>query len=106
MPVSINVPFAQVDGADLTVGAGDTGGLTLQVADGSRLSWLVLWPHVRPWRLRAPEPMLRSVPRAAEAGQILARALAASAGTPVPSLAPRPGTVETAARGLDETVAA
>ena len=105
MPVSINLPFAQVNGAGLTGARDGTGNLPLQIAEGGRLSWLVLWPHVRPWRLRNPEPMLRALPGAERAGQILAKALAETLETPVP-LAPEPRTVETAPRGRGETVAA
>jgi hypothetical protein len=36
-----------------------------------------LWPHVRPWRLANPEPMLRSIPEAERVAQILSNALVA-----------------------------
>ena len=105
MPVSINLPFAQINGAGLTGARDGTGNLPLQIAESGRLSWLVLWPHVRPWRLRNPEPMLRALPGAERAGQILAKALAETLETPVP-LASEPRTVETAPRRRGETVAA
>ena len=105
MPVSINLPFAQIDGAGLTGNRDGTGNIPLQIAESGRLSWLVLWPHVRPWRLRNPEPMLRAVPGVEKAGQILAEALAGTFEASVP-LASEPRTVETAARSHGETVAA
>ena len=43
-------------------------------------AWLLLWPHVRPWRMRHPEPMLRSLPDAAHVAAILAPALTAANG--------------------------
>ena len=46
------------------------------------MSYLLLWPHIRPWRLRAPEPMLSSIPDAAKVAAKLAEALT---GQPGPS---------------------
>jgi hypothetical protein len=44
---------------------------------GKRLAYLVLWPHVRPWRLQAPQPMLRAIDDVAAVADLLAEALAA-----------------------------
>ncbi len=46
------------------------------------MSYLLLWPHIRPWRLRVSEPMLNSIPDAAEVAAKLAEALT---GQPGPS---------------------
>jgi hypothetical protein len=43
----------------------------------------MLWPHARPWRMARTEPMLRGIPDVSRVSQILARALAASAGVAV-----------------------
>ena len=43
-----------------------SGDIPLRVLDNKRVSYLLLWPHIRPWGLRAPEPMLSSIPDAAE----------------------------------------
>jgi hypothetical protein len=52
-----------------------------------KVSFFLLWPNVRPWRFNPAEPMLRSIPDAQDAAQILARALAAQPGTaPVASI--------------------
>ena len=55
-----------------------TGDLALRVKPGNRIAYLHLWPHARPWHVTAPEPMMRSVPDAADVSAILARALAAA----------------------------
>jgi len=41
--------------------------------------FIKLWPHVRPWRFRSPEPMLRDISRVAIVAPLLCRRLAASA---------------------------
>jgi hypothetical protein len=82
LPISINLPFAQIGAAGLREYDDGTGDIPLALLAGQRVAYLVLWPHVRPWRLARAEPMLRTVPEAARAAQILGRALAAAADQP------------------------
>jgi hypothetical protein len=86
LPMTLNVPFTRVDGAAVHRAADGTGDLTLQLARGNRLSYLILWPHARPWRLLKAQPMLRAIPHPERVGQVLARALAASAEQTVPAM--------------------
>ena len=76
LPISFNLPFAGVATAGLRVYANGAGDLTLRMLPGEKLSYFVLWPHARPWRMANTEPMLRCLPNAAEASTILAQALA------------------------------
>lgn len=85
LPITINLPFALVAGAGLRLRRDGTGDLPLALKPGERVSYAVLWPHARPWRLSRPEPMLRCVPNAAEIGDLLGRALAAHHGQPSPA---------------------
>lgn len=80
LPMTLNLPFAKIEGAGFHGFADGSGDLPLQLRAGDRVAYLHLWPHARPWRLTRPEPMLRSVPDAAGVATLLARALAASAG--------------------------
>ena len=93
LPVTINIPFPMIDAAGLNARADGGGDICLLLQPGNRLAYLVLWPHARPWRFARSEPMLRALPDAAQVGQLLARALAASAGAPVP---PSPETEDAA----------
>ncbi len=68
---SVNLPFATIESADLRLHADGTGDLALQMNRNERISYLWLWPHVRPWRLTFPQPSLRSLPDAARAAEIL-----------------------------------
>ncbi len=83
LPMAINLPFEKIDTAALNTRANGFGDISLLLNSMDKLAYLVLWPHARPWRLARPEPMLRAVPDAARVGQLLARALAASADMPV-----------------------
>jgi hypothetical protein len=80
--MTVNYPFALVDAAGLRLHADGTGEIPLAMRKGSRLSYLIMWPHARPWRIGKPEPMLRSVPDADNVARILGRALAAAAEQP------------------------
>jgi len=51
------------------------------------VAYLSLWPHVRPWHINNAQPMLRGLPDAAAAAQVLAGALAEKAGQPAARIA-------------------
>lgn len=76
LPLTINLPFARIDAAALKVNADGSGDIPLCLHAGERVSYLLLWPHVRPWQLRQPQPMLRAIPQAAAVADVLAQALA------------------------------
>lgn len=78
IPVTFNLPLTQVADANLRRFADGTGDLPLRLAKGTRVAYLHLWPHARPWRVSEPEPMLRSVPDASTVAAILARAIVAA----------------------------
>jgi hypothetical protein len=83
VPVTINLPFARIAAAGWHGYADGRGNIALSLAEGEKLAYFLLWPHAKPWRVAKPEPMLRCVPDAGNVANILARALAASAGTAV-----------------------
>ncbi len=83
LPMSINLPFKSIDQADMKVNRDGTGDIVLSLVGHERVSYLVLWPHVQPWKLSRAQPTLRAIPEAATVAQSFARALAAEAGMPV-----------------------
>jgi hypothetical protein len=85
LPVTVNLPFATVAAANVKLHGDGTGDIALCLMPPHRVSYALMWPHVRPWHFRAPEPSLRSIRAPAEVAQILARALAAAAGMPSPA---------------------
>jgi hypothetical protein len=89
LPLTINLPFAKVDSASMRAGKDGIGDICLSLHPGDRLAWFMLWPHARPWRMARSEPALRAIPDAAHVGQLLGRALAASAEQSAPVMAPQ-----------------
>lgn len=75
LSITLNIPFQHIDNAGLSVNRDGIGNIALQTKrDQFRLSYLMLWPHVRPWHMRLAEPCLRAIPDAARVAGILAEA--------------------------------
>jgi hypothetical protein len=83
LTVTLNVPFKQVGAATLATKRGDTGSIALEALGETRISYLVCWPHVRPWRFAKTQPTLRCIPKAAEVAKILADAAETRINEPV-----------------------
>ncbi len=78
LPMTVQIPFSKIAAASLRRHKDGVGDIPLAITEDARVSYLVLWPHVRPWHLLRPEPMLRAVPDADKAAEILRAALQAS----------------------------
>jgi len=48
------------------------GDIPLVLKDTERVNYFVLWPHVRPWNVSKPQPMLRSIPNVRHVADIIA----------------------------------
>jgi hypothetical protein len=81
LPMTMNIPLGKIANAALKTYRDGSGDIPLRVLDDKRVSYVLLWPHIRPWHLRTPEPMLRAVPDAAIAAAKLAEVLG---GQPAP----------------------
>ena len=68
LPMTINVPFALVQGASVRRRR-DGGDISLEIARPNKISYLVLWPNVRPWHMAAPQPTLRALAASPKAGR-------------------------------------
>jgi hypothetical protein len=82
LTVTLNLPFSQVKSADLDLRKGGTGTIALDLIGDTRLSYLVCWPHVRPWVMRQTQPALRCIPNAEKIARILAEAAEARISSP------------------------
>ncbi|QFU10263.1 hypothetical protein PARPLA_00172 [Rhodobacteraceae bacterium THAF1] len=74
LTLTVNLPFARIESADLDT---KTGSIVLTPSGETRLSYFVLWPHVRPWHMRRVQPTLRALPDAEAAARILGEAVEA-----------------------------
>ncbi|MEM9912207.1 MAG: photosynthetic complex putative assembly protein PuhB [Pseudomonadota bacterium] len=75
LTMTLNLPYSKIASADLAMRRrGGVGTIALDLTDSTKLSYLVCWPHARPWFLRKPQPALRCVPQAARVAGILGEA--------------------------------
>ena len=87
VPMTINLPFSKIESASMRDGKAGIGDISLALRKGDRLTWFMLWPHARPWRMAVAEPSLRAIPDVDQVGRILGRALAAAAEMSAPVMA-------------------
>jgi Bacterial PH domain len=83
LSLALNLPLRIVTSAALRVQGQRCGDIVLQLSGDDHMAWLNLWPHVRPWRLKRPEPMLRAVPDAARVAQLLVHTWSQATGVAV-----------------------
>lgn len=83
LPVTINLPFNQIDGASLRLFANGSGDIPLKLTAKERVAYLLLWPHVRPFHFSHPQPCLRCIANADEVAGLVASALAGTATAPL-----------------------
>lgn len=83
LTVTLNLPFKQVANASLDLKRNGTGTIALETLGETRLSYLVCWPHVRPWFMSKTQPALRCIPDAARVAQLLAEAAETRVSQPV-----------------------
>jgi hypothetical protein len=82
LPVTFNLPFVQVGAANLDLRRDGTGTIALNTLGTTCISYLIAWPHVRPWRMAKTEPALRSIPDAERVAKMLADAAEARVSMP------------------------
>ncbi len=82
LTVTLNLPYTQLGSADLALRKNGTGTIALSLLGETRLSYLVCWPHVRPWYMKRTQPALRCIPEAAKVAEMIADAAQARVTTP------------------------
>jgi len=81
LPMTINLPFSKITRVDLRLHADDndagaSGDIPVTLAESEKLSYVVMWPHAKPWTFGQTQAMLRAVPEARQVAEILASAIA------------------------------
>lgn len=74
LTVTYNLPFKRIEAAELRPLADGHGDIALRLEPQTRIGWLQLWPHARPWEVRRTQPMLRCLPDAERVAALLADA--------------------------------
>lgn len=85
LPLMINVPWVKVDKVDLVSRGTGSGDIVLTVNEAEKMSYWLLWPHVRPWHFSPVQPTLRSVPDVEVAVGALRSVIGSTATQPAPA---------------------
>lgn len=83
LTLTFNLPLRLVKSAGLRQDKHGCGDIVIAMGGEDHIAWLHLWPHVRPWVLARPEPVLRALPDAEHVAAVLAKAWAGVTGLAV-----------------------
>lgn len=82
LTVTLNLPYVQIASADLALRKSGVGTITFGLLKENPLSYVMCWPHVRPWSIRRVQPALRCIPDARNIARLIADAAEARVSTP------------------------
>ncbi|WP_298360913.1 photosynthetic complex putative assembly protein PuhB [uncultured Litoreibacter sp.] len=83
LTMTLNLPYVCIGNANAAVRKSGIGTITFDLTGETRLSYLMTWPHVRPWYIRRTQPAFRAIPDAARVAQIFAEAAETRVSQPV-----------------------
>jgi hypothetical protein len=75
LPITVNLPFKAITAANLKMNRDGTGDIALALTGNGKLGYVHLWPHARPWHLKATQPMLRALADPSAVANTLSKAL-------------------------------
>jgi Bacterial PH domain len=61
LPITVNVPYAKVDGVSFANTGDDCGTICFKPGGDVRLAYAMLWPHAKPWNFSKPQPAFRDI---------------------------------------------
>ena len=79
VPLTMNIPFRLIDGADYKVYGDKTGDIVFRLPVSERVGYLISWPHVRASKVTHTQPSFRALCDGERAAEIVSEALAAEA---------------------------
>lgn len=74
LTMTLNLPYTWIGTAKLDLKSSGHGTLAFELIGETRVSYLMSWPHVRPWHIARTQPALRCIPDAENVAQIFAEA--------------------------------
>ena len=83
LTVTINLPYRQIESAQLDLRKNGTGTIAFDTLGETKFSYLVLWPHLRPGHVRKTQPALRCIPDAQRVASLIAESAETRLAEPV-----------------------
>ncbi len=91
LTMTLNLPYVCIGNAQSMIRKSGLGTITFEMIGDDRLSYLMTWPHARPWHFTKTQPAFRSIPDAARVAAIFADAAETRVNTPQVSRSPAAG---------------
>ena len=80
---TLNFPYTWIGTAKLDLKPSGHGTLALELIGDTKVSYLMTWPHVRPWFIARTQPALRCIPDAEAVARVFADAAETRISQPV-----------------------
>jgi hypothetical protein len=74
LSMTLNLPYTWIGNANVDIRRSGTGTIAFELLGTTKFSYLLCWPHVRPWRMARTEPAFRCIPDAAKVARLIADA--------------------------------
>lgn len=74
LTMTLNLPYTWIGNATVDAKPSGHGTIAFELIGEDRLSYMMTWPHVRPWRMARTQPALRCIPDVAKVAQLFAEA--------------------------------
>lgn len=74
LTMTLNLPYVCIGNAQVATRKSGLGTITFELIGETRLSYLMTWPHVRPWKISRTQPAFRAIPDAARVAALFADA--------------------------------
>lgn len=82
LTMTLNLPYVAIGTAKLEMRGKGTGTIAFELIGETRFSYVLCWPHVRPWHIARTQPALRCIDNAEEVARIFAEAADARVSQP------------------------
>ena len=83
LTMTLNLPYVCIGNATAATHKTGTGTIAFELIGETRLSYLMTWPHVRPWYINRTQPAFRAISDAARVAEIFADAAETRVAQPV-----------------------
>ena len=74
LTMTLNLPYVCISNATAHVRKSGLGTIAFEVSGGTRISYMMTWPHTRPWHFASAQPALRAIPNAALVAKLFTQA--------------------------------
>lgn len=83
LTMTLNLPYVCIGNAGLATRKSGLGTISFEMIGDARISYMMTWPHARPWHLSKAQPAFRAIPDAARVAAIFAEAAETRVSQPV-----------------------